>query len=55
VLDVVSPPDWRERAPAQVDLAAHRRDWARELFTLFRDNARSAELGGTPFPDYDPP
>ena len=55
VLDVVSPADWRERAPAQLDVAAHGRDWGRELFALFRANACSAEYGGTAFPDYDPP
>jgi phosphogluconate dehydratase len=54
VLDVVSPPDWRERAPAQLDLAANARGVGRELFTLFRANACSAEHGGTAFPDYDP-
>jgi phosphogluconate dehydratase len=54
VLDVVSPADWRERAPAQLDLAANARGLGRELFTLFRTNACSAEHGGTAFPDYDP-
>lgn len=53
-LDVVSPADWRERAPAQLDLAANARGLGRELFTLFRANACSAEHGGTAFPDYDP-
>jgi len=54
VLDVVSPPDWRDRAPAQLNLAANARGLGRELFTLFRANACSAEHGGTAFPDYDP-
>jgi phosphogluconate dehydratase len=54
VLDVVSPADWRDRAPAQLDLAANARGVGRELFTLFRTNACSAEHGGTAFPDYDP-
>jgi phosphogluconate dehydratase len=54
VLDIVSPVDWRERAPAQLDLAANARGLGRELFTLFRANACSAEHGGTAFPDYDP-
>ncbi len=54
VLDVVSPPDWRERAPAQLDLAANARGMGRELFGLFRAHACSAERGGSAFPDYDP-
>jgi phosphogluconate dehydratase len=54
VLDVVAPSDWRERAPAQLDLAANARGIGRELFSLFRINACSAEHGGTAFPDYDP-
>jgi phosphogluconate dehydratase len=54
VLDVVSPADWRERAPAQLDLAANARGLGRELFSLFRAQAGSAEHGGSAFPDYDP-
>lgn len=54
VLDVVGPADWRARAPAQLDLARNGRDFGRELFTLFRAEANSAEQGGTAFPDYDP-
>jgi phosphogluconate dehydratase len=50
----VAPSDWRERAPAQLDLAANARGIGRELFSLFRINACSAEHGGTAFPDYDP-
>jgi len=53
-LDVVAPSDWRERAPAQLDLIASTRGLGRELFSLFRANACSAEHGGTAFPDYDP-
>ena len=53
-LDVISPADWRERAPAQLDLAANARGMGRELFGLFRANACSAERGGSAFPDYDP-
>ena len=53
-LDVVSPSDWRARAPAQLDLAAHARGMGRELFSLFRAHAASAEHGGSAFPDYDP-
>ncbi len=54
VLDVIAPADWRDRAPAQLDLARNSRGVGRELFSLFRANACSAEQGGTAFPDYDP-
>jgi len=54
VLEVVAPADWRARQPAQLDLAANARGMGRELFSLFRLNACSAEHGGTAFPDYDP-
>jgi len=54
LLDVVSPLDWRDRAPVQLDLAANARGMGRELFSLFRLNACSAERGGSAFPDYDP-
>jgi phosphogluconate dehydratase len=54
VLDVVSPADWRDRAPAKLDLAGNTRGLGRELFSLFRANARSAEHGAAAFPDYDP-
>jgi phosphogluconate dehydratase len=54
VLEIVSPADWRDRAPAQLDLAANTRGVGRELFSLFRLNACSAERGGSAFPDYDP-
>ena len=51
----MAPADWRERAPAQLDLAAQSaRGMGRELFALFRANACSAEQGGSAFPDYDP-
>jgi len=53
VLDVVSPGDWRERAPAQLDVAPHQRGVGRELFALFRTHACSAERGGSAFPDYE--
>ena len=53
-LDVVSPADWRERAPAQLDIAGNARGLGRELFSIFRAHACSAERGGTAFPDYDP-
>ncbi|MBL8542776.1 MAG: phosphogluconate dehydratase [Hyphomonadaceae bacterium] len=53
VLDVVSPADWRDRAPSQLDLAGNQRGMGRELFSLFRINANSAEHGGTALPDYD--
>jgi phosphogluconate dehydratase len=54
VLDVVSPADWKSRASAQLDLAASTRGMGRELFSLFRINALSAESGASAFPDYDP-
>ncbi len=54
VLDVVSPSDWRERAPVQLDLVANTRGLGRELFSLFRAHACSAERGGSALPDYDP-
>jgi phosphogluconate dehydratase len=54
VLDVVSPGDWKERAPAQLDLVSSSRGLGRELFSLFRTNALSAESGASAFPDYDP-
>lgn len=54
VLDVIAPSDWRERAPAQLDLAGNARGTGRELFALFRHHACSAEHGGSAFPDFDP-
>ena len=53
-LEVISPADWREREPAQLNLLSHTRGVGRELFSLFRGNACSAERGGSSFPDYDP-
>ncbi|MEQ1493706.1 MAG: dihydroxy-acid dehydratase, partial [Terricaulis sp.] len=53
-LDVVSPLNWRERAPSQLDLAGNSRGVGRELFSLFRANSSSAERGGSSFPDSDP-
>jgi phosphogluconate dehydratase len=53
VLDVVSPTDWQARAPAQLDLSRFARGLGREMFAFFRASASSAELGGSPFPDYD--
>ncbi len=53
-LTVVSPASWRERAPAQLDLVGNARGMGRELFSLFRRNACSAEAGGSAFPDFDP-
>ena len=54
VIDVVAPSDWRERAPAQLDLLSNMRGVGRELFSMFRANACSAERGGSAFPDFDP-
>jgi phosphogluconate dehydratase len=53
-LDVISPADWRDRAPAQLDLVRNTRGVGRELFSMFRLHACSAERGGSAFPDYDP-
>jgi phosphogluconate dehydratase len=53
-LDVVSPANWRDRAPAQLDIVRNTRGFGRELFSLFRTHACSAERGGSAFPDYDP-
>ncbi len=53
-LDVVSPADWRDRAPAQLDIVRNARGMGRELFSVFRAHACSAERGGSAFPDYDP-
>jgi phosphogluconate dehydratase len=52
-LEVCSPSDWSQRAPAQLDLSPNQRDYGRELFRLFRMNASNAEEGASPFPDYD--
>ena len=54
VLNVVSPPDWQSRSPAQLDLVASSRGLGREMFASFRANANSAEMGASPFPDFDP-
>jgi phosphogluconate dehydratase len=53
VLDVLAPASWKERAPAQLDLSANARGTGRELFSLFRAHANSAEAGATPFLDYE--
>jgi phosphogluconate dehydratase len=52
-LDVVSPADWRDRAPAQLDLGANARGMGRELFGAFRAHAGSAEQGASAFQDFD--
>ena len=52
-LDVIAPADWRERAPAQLDISAHARGVGRELFALFRAEASAAEAGASIFPDAD--
>jgi phosphogluconate dehydratase len=54
LLTVLSPASWRERAPAQLNLTGNSRGMGRELFSLFRRNACSAEAGGSAFPDFDP-
>lgn len=53
-LDVISPANWRDRPPVQLDLVRNTRGVGRELFSMFRANACSAERGGSAFPDYDP-
>lgn len=52
-LDVLAPADWRERPASQLDLSGNQRDYGRELFRLFRDNAGDAETGASPFADFD--
>jgi phosphogluconate dehydratase len=52
-LDVISPADWTQRAPSQLDVSSNQRDYGRELFRLFRQTASNAEEGASPFPDYD--
>jgi phosphogluconate dehydratase len=54
-LDLISPTDWQQRAPSQLDISANQRDYGRELFRLFRQTASSAEEGASPFPDFDAP
>jgi len=53
VLDVASPATWKERTPCQLDLSGNERGVGRELFSLFRAHANSAEAGATPFPNYE--
>jgi phosphogluconate dehydratase len=52
-LDVTSPAGWREREPAQLDMAGNARGMGRELFAVFRTQAGSAEHGASAFTDYD--
>jgi phosphogluconate dehydratase len=54
VLEVLAPSDWQSRAPSQLDLTGNSRGIGRELFTMFRAQACSAEQGASAFPDYDP-
>jgi phosphogluconate dehydratase len=54
MVTVLAPADWRARAPAQLDLLANTRGTGRELFSLFRAHACSAEQGASAFGDYDP-
>jgi phosphogluconate dehydratase len=53
VLDVMSPVDWQARAAAQIDASAGARGLGRELFSMFRSRAGSAEEGASPFDDLD--
>ncbi len=48
-LDVVAPVDWSARAPSQLELSGNARGGGRELFSLFRSHAASAERGGGVF------
>ena len=52
-LAVLSPEDWESRAPASFDVSHNDRGLGRELFSLFRANAQSAEAGGGIFADLD--
>ncbi len=45
-LDVVAPGDWSTRSPSQFDLSGNTRGGGRELFSMFRAHAASAERGG---------
>ncbi|MEQ1618510.1 MAG: phosphogluconate dehydratase [Terricaulis sp.] len=46
VLEVVAPGDWTTRAPSQLDLSGNARGGGRELFSMLRSHAASAERGG---------
>jgi phosphogluconate dehydratase len=55
VLSVVGPTDWQARAAAQLDVSAGARGIGRELFSMFRVRAGSAEEGASPFDDLEAP
>ena len=44
---LVAEADWNERTLAQADLSGNAHGWGRELFSLFRQYARTAEEGGS--------
>jgi phosphogluconate dehydratase len=44
---LVAAADWNERVPAQPAVSDNEHGWGRELFSLFRRHARTAEEGGS--------
>ena len=44
---LVAEANWNERAPAQPDMSSPVSGWGRELFSLFRRHARTAEEGAS--------
>ena len=44
---LVAAADWNARVPAQPDVSDTEHGWGRELFSLFRRHARTAEEGGS--------
>jgi phosphogluconate dehydratase len=44
---LVAETDWNTRPPAQADMSGNAYGWGRELFSLFRQYARTAEEGGS--------
>jgi phosphogluconate dehydratase len=55
MLSVIAPTDWQGRTAAQIDVSANGRGLGRELFTMFRAQAGSAEKGASAFTDFDAP
>jgi phosphogluconate dehydratase len=53
VLTVVAPEAWNQRADAVLNLERNDRGVGRELFSLFRANAVSAEAGGSVLGSFD--
>jgi phosphogluconate dehydratase len=44
---LVAETDWNMRTAAQPDLSGNAHGWGRELFSLFRQYAHTAEEGGS--------